>query len=306
MFHTPYLKTAFAGLAVAATLVALPATAETQLLNWQLDLPGAQPVINGITDLSIDGHSYINTNLGGGNPGPNFTFTDTGIFNFSGSLFGPGNPQQITAHYYNGTGNGDLASGQLTFTNTGRLDIYYYDGVDDNNAGDSAGVDYAWGTSTGAGAPLRGANSGILIASFAQLATPFGESAGSVNPDATPSSNGPLTLEFEATYLATGVWLDSAGNALPLGTTLGFVTTNASVNNGNCGPGTPPGCVPNADTQDIVSALGGNSPNAQPGEFLVRNGGQFKLAQADVPEPGTLALLGLGLLGLTFTRRARS
>lgn len=266
-----------ASVAAAGMLLCAPAARADQISNWQLALPGG-PLNTGISNLSFNGaSSIVNTLM----PDNTFTFTDTGVFNIIqknggiGLLLGGG---QLTLNYHDGAGTGTLG-GNFTFNGNGLLDVYY-----------SPAVTY------GTAAPRYGATAGTLIGSFQQLAG----GGGIVNPDGTPSANGVLTLNFVSTFLDPLVWMDSVGNALLPGFTLGFVTTNASEDQSNNCPGPECSIDPN-----LTAALGAG-PNNAPSNFMVVNGGQLKLETQAVPEPGTLALLGLGLLGVTVLRRRHS
>jgi hypothetical protein len=136
-----------------------------------------------------------------------------------------------------------------------------------------------------------GASSGTPIGTFTQLAG----GGGTVNPDGTPTSNGTVTATFQATTLLAGVWKNLGVDLLPT-LTIGFITTNASEDNA---ANNPPSIDPN-----LVTALGGTIPNSPPNNFFVQNGGQYKL-ETTVPEPATIALIGLGLAGIGFGSKRR-
>jgi len=280
------MKKLLAATAVAGALAAAPAQAF--LLNWQLDRDGAgvgaAVTINEYLD--IVGPSYVQTTTP---VAGNFTFSEWGaIFTPShdgGTPYPAGN--QITA-LFNLTGSGTLAGSVLY--NPGGLISVYSDPV----------ANFASSTVPGA---IYGADDGTLIGTFLIVG-----GGGTIDPTGIP--NGVQTIVAMATSLTAGYWFDSANNDLaplagPTGPLMGFATTNASrVTNINAATltdiiavqagdatFTPPGCLP-----------GQISPGCTgPGEFVISNNGQFRL---DVPEPGSLALLGLALLGMAgFSRR---
>jgi hypothetical protein len=269
-------------IATALAVAAFSSTAYAAVISqWELK-PTAGADSTGINNLSYNGESYIVNTVGGGG---SFTFTDNGVFNItqknSGTLLSL-NGGQLTAVYSGGSGSGSLTTGNFTFNAGGTLSFFY-------NATPT------YGTKAGNN---FGASDGTLIGTFSQL--PGG--GGTINPDGTPTANGEISSLFQATFLAAGVWLDSAAadlaGSIPF--LLGFTTVNANEDisaNGPC-PGVNCTIDPN-----LVGALGAGMPNAPPNHFLVRNGGQFQLET--VPEPGTIALLGLGLLGLGFVATRR-
>lgn len=273
------LSTYAAGVAVAAAVAFAPTAYAQgeQIGNWQLALPGGPTNIN-LNNLSFNGASSIVNTVGAGG---DFTFTDNGVFNITqknGGLALALGGGQLTLNYIGATGSGNLNDGTFSFNGTGVLEIYY-------------NTTATYGTKS---ENRYGATDGVLLASFQQLAGP----GGSVKPDGTPGANGDLSLYFQSTFLRADTWYDSTGAELPLGRTLGFVTSNASQDLSNTCPGVKCTVDPN-----LLAALGGVLPNNAPANFLVVNGGQVKLDVLPVPEPATLGMMGMGLAGLALVRR---
>ena len=273
----------------ALATVFLPNVASAGFLtNWKIDLDGAGGVapvtVNEFVD--ITGVSYVKNTFTG--PGT-FNFTDSGAFNSLSHDGGApytgftGN-RELTATFDNLTGTGSFVGG-LNFTG-GTLKVYSDTAIDFATAAGSVGAN------------SYGANNGTLIGTFTLVS-----GGGAIDP-VTAIPNGFLSLAFKADSLLPTYFFDSMGTDLSTlaGLTppllFGFTTTNASY------VANPSPLV----VAEIVGELAGGAAgytNVAPNDFVVSNNGQYRLS---VPEPGTVALMGLGLLafGLSGARRLRN
>ncbi|KQQ96463.1 hypothetical protein ASF77_00175 [Massilia sp. Leaf139] len=233
--------------------------------------------------LDVNGNSFIQITPGSGS---SFTFREHAVFNIDQA---DSNGQDFDDNYAGGnisatfeaTGTGNFG-GAFTFTG-GTIRMYQNE---TNQYSSTAGI--------------YGANLGNEIAVFTVMAG----GGGLVDASGSPTNNGQITVFARAAAgaLDEGYFFRENGDDLSMESIMAFAFTNANT------IGSP--------TQTLVSEVAceyagftGNGCNGQayantPTYFFVSNNGQFKLSE--VPEPGSLALFGIAILGAGVVARRRT
>jgi len=280
-----FMKKLACAAAVAMTMAG-GANAATVLNDWVFNPNGGGYTggqqINEYLD--VNGNAFIQINPTGGS---SFSFTEHAVFNIvqadsNGKLFPVNYPGGNITATFEATGTGNF-SGAFTFAGG---TIRMFQNPENNQYGTTAGY--------------YGANLGNQIAEFTVMAG----GGGMVDASGSPTNNGQVTVfaKAEAGVLDAGYFFRENGQDLSTESIMAFAFTNANT-------------VANPDST-LVSEVAcqyagftgagcnGDAYANTPGYFFVGNNGQFKLAE--VPEPGSLALFGIAMLGAGVVSRKRA
>ncbi len=265
------------------------AQATEVLNNWVLNPSGTGGAAAGETIkqyLDLNGLAFIQITPTTGNA---FTFKENGTFvSFlhDGSMGYAGGA--VMTATFEATGSGVLGvagagNGSFTFS-SGTIKLYA-------NAN---------GASYGSTAGINGANVGTLIGTFTVL--PGG--GGVVDASGNPVSSGNVTVNALASApggLKAGTFFTAGGFDLSAIDILSYALTGAtSATNVRGTAATEIAC----EFAGYTANGCGNDYRDSATAFFVSNSGSFKLN--DVPEPGSLALFGIAMLGAGFASRKRA
>ena len=280
-----FLKKLACAAAVAMT-VAGGANAATVLNDWVFNPTGggyaSGQKINEYLD--VNGNAFIQINPTGGS---SFSFTEHAVFNIvqadsNGKLFPVNYPGGNITATFEATGTGNF-SGAFSFSGG---TIRMFQNPTNNQYATSAGI--------------YGADLGNQIAEFTVMAG----GGGLVDASGSPTNNGQVTVfaKAEAGALDSGYFFRENGQDLSTESIMAFAFTNANtVANPDSTLVSEVACQYAGFTGD---GCNGNAYANTPGYFFVSNNGQFKLAE--VPEPGSLALFGIAMLGAGVVSRKRA
>jgi hypothetical protein len=280
-----FLKKLACAAAVAMT-VAGGANAATVMNDWVFNPTGGGYAggqqINEYLD--VNGNAFIQINPTGGS---SFSFAEHAVFNIvqadgNGQLFPVTFPGGNITATFEATGTGNF-SGAFSFAGG---TIRMYQNPTNGQYATTAGI--------------YGANLGNQIAEFTVLAG----GGGMVDASGSPTNNGQVTVlaKADAGSLDSGYFFRENGQDLSTESILAFAFTNANT------VANPTGTLVSEVACEYANFTG-NGCNGQayantPGYFFVGNNGQFKLAE--VPEPGSLALFGIAMLGAGVVSRKRA
>jgi hypothetical protein len=272
--------------AVVAMSVAGGANAATVLNDWVFNPNGggfgSGQQINEYLD--VNGNSFIQINPTGGS---SFSFTEHGVFNI---VQADGNGQLFPVNYTGGnitamfeaSGTGSF-NGAFTFTGG---TIRMFQNPTNGQYGTTAGT--------------YGADLGNQIAAFTVMAG----GGGMVDASGSPTNNGQVTVfaRAEEGGLDAGYFFRENGQDLSTESIMAFAFTNANT------IANPTGTLVSEVACDFAGFTGngcnGGAYANTPTNFFIGTNGQFKLAE--VPEPGSLALFGIAMLGAGFAARKRA
>jgi hypothetical protein len=270
--------------AAVAMSIAGSASASTLMNNWVFNPTGggfaSGQQVNEYLD--FNGNAFIQISPTGGT---SFSFREHAVFNVvqadsNGRLFPVNYPGGNITATFEATGTGNF-SGAFSFSSG---TIRMYQNPRNGQYGGTSG--------------FYGANLGNEIAVFNVMG-----GGGLVDASGSPTNNGQVSVFTKAAAggVDAGYFFRKNGDDLSKEALFAFAFTNANTVS-------RPATRLVSEVACQFSGFTGNGCNGRsyantPSNFFVSNNGQFKLAE--VPEPGSLALFGIAMLGAGVVSRKR-